>query len=198
MSFSPSIVNLVNSLRVLPGVGQKSAQRMALHLLERDRSGALALANSLVMAMESVKRCQSCRTFSDTDICPLCENSRRDSRKLCVVETPSDLFAVESVGQYDGKFFVLMGHLSPIEGIGPDEIGIDQLMQRVKEGEVEEVILATNPTVEGEATAHFIADLLGSSSILVTRLAHGIPIGGELGYTDGGTLAHAFQGRKPL
>jgi recombination protein RecR len=198
MSFSPSIVNLVNALRVLPGVGQKSAQRMALQLLERDREGGMTLAAALTQAMESVRNCRSCRTFSDTETCPICENARRDSRKICVVETPSDLFAVEAAGQYNGKYFVLMGHLSPIEGIGPDEIGIELLLQQVRSTGCEEVILATNPNVEGEATAHFIADLLKGSGVIATRLAHGIPIGGELGYTDGGTLAHAFQGRRPL
>ena len=198
MAFSPMVDELVDSLRCLPGVGQKTAQRMAFHLLERGRSGGVRLAGALNQAMDNVRRCDSCQNFSDTEICQLCAKPERRTGTLCVVESPSDLLAIEQAGDYRGSYFVLMGHLSPIDGVGPEEIGIERLLDRIREEGVTELILATNPTVEGEATAHYIADRLDGQNILITRLAHGIPVGGELGYVDGFTLTHAFRGRKPL
>jgi recombination protein RecR len=198
MVFSPLVDELVESLRVLPGVGQKTAQRMAFHLLERARSGGSRLGDALGRAMDGVRRCDRCQNFADTDVCGICENPERNTGVLCVVESPSDLLAIEQAGNYRAGYFVLMGHLSPIDGIGPEQIGIDRLVHRVRDEGVTELILATNPTVEGEATAHYIADRLADNNVLVTRLAHGIPVGGELGYVDGFTLTHAFRGRKPL
>ena len=198
MSFSPLIENLVDGLRCLPGVGPKSAQRMALHLLERDREGATALAESLVAAMTGVRHCQQCRNFSEETLCSICTDQRRDSKILCVVESPSDVVAVEQSGSYRGQYFVLMGHLSPIDGIGPEEIGLDQLQARVAGTDVAEVILATNPTIEGEATAYFVGELLRSDGVTVTRIAHGVPLGGELEFVDGNTLAHALSGRREV
>jgi len=198
MAFSPLVDELVESLRCLPGVGQKTAQRMAFHLLERGRSGGSRLSGALEHAMTGVRRCDSCQNFSDTPICGICETPERRTGTLCVVESPSDLLAIEQAGDYRGSYFVLMGHLSPIDGVGPEEIGVERLLARVAEEGVTELILATNPTVEGEATAHYIADRLADRKILITRLAHGIPVGGELGYVDGFTLTHAFRGRKPL
>lgn len=198
MAFSPLVDELVESLRCLPGVGQKTAQRMAFHLLEKGRSGGDRLAGALANAMAGVRRCERCQNFSDTPVCGICENAKRNNGTVCVVESPSDLLAIEQAGGYDGGYFVLMGHLSPIDGVGPADIGIEQLLERVTTEGVEELILATNPTIEGEATAHYIADRLDGKNVLVTRLAHGIPVGGELGYVDGFTLTHAFRGRKPL
>ena len=198
MSLSPLIDRLIETLRCLPGVGPKSAQRMALQLLERDRGAGLALSDALRAAMEGVGRCRDCNTFAEGELCRLCSNPRRETRVLCVVESPSDVMAIEQTGTFDGRYFVLMGHLSPIDGIGPEEIGVDRLLALVDRLQVEEVVLATNPTVEGEATAHYIAELLRRRDVLVTRIAHGVPLGGELGLIDGGTLSHAFQGRKPL
>ncbi len=198
MSFSPLVDELIESLRCLPGVGVKSAQRMALQLLERDRSGAQRLATALSDSIASVGRCQKCQNLTEHEICRICKNEQRNNGQLCVVETPSDLLAIELSGTYSGRYFVLMGHLSPIDGIGPEEIGIDKLLPLITESAVSELIIATNPTVEGDATAHYIADLLEGSKVLVTRIAHGIPVGGELGYIDGGTLSHALAGRKPL
>lgn len=198
MAFSPLVDELVESLRCLPGVGQKTAQRMAFHLLERGRSGGSRLSDALERAMTGVRRCESCQNFADTPTCNICETPERRNGTLCVVESPSDLLAIEQAGDYRGSYFVLMGHLSPIDGVGPEEIGIERLLRRIHEEGVAELILATNPTVEGEATAHYIADRLDGSNILITRLAHGIPVGGELGYVDGFTLTHAFRGRKPL
>ncbi|OWJ92384.1 recombination protein RecR [Pseudomonas sp. A46] len=197
MSFSPLIRQLIDALRILPGVGQKTAQRMALQLLERDRSGGLRLAQALTAAMEGVGHCQRCRTLSEEALCPQCADPRRDDSLLCVVEGPLDVFAVEQTG-YRGRFFVLKGHLSPLDGLGPEAIGIPELMERIEAGSFSEVILATNPTVEGEATAHYIAQLLVPRSIAVTRIAHGVPLGGELELVDGGTLAHALAGRRPI
>lgn len=198
MAFSPLVDELVESLRCLPGVGQKTAQRMAFHLLERGRSGGDRLSGALQNAMTGVRRCESCQNFADTALCSLCADENRRTGTLCVVESPSDLLAIEQAGSYDGGFFVLMGHLSPIDGIGPREIGVEQLLQRIGNENVTELILATNPTVEGDTTAHYIADRLEGRGVLITRLAHGIPVGGELGYVDGFTLGHAFRGRKPL
>ncbi|WP_263139420.1 recombination mediator RecR [Pseudomonas sp. RIT-PI-AD] len=197
MSFSPLIRQLIDALRILPGVGQKTAQRMALQMLERDRSGGLRLAQALSQAMEGVGHCQRCRTLSEDALCPQCADPRRDDSLLCVVEGPLDVFAVEQTG-YRGRYFVLKGHLSPLDGLGPDAIGIPELMQRIEEGAFGEVILATNPTVEGEATAHYIAQLLAAKSLVASRIAHGVPLGGELELVDGGTLAHALAGRRPI
>ncbi|MGH1472144.1 MAG: recombination mediator RecR [Cellvibrionaceae bacterium] len=193
--FSPLIDDLIKSLRCLPGVGPKSAQRMALQLLERDRHGAAQLANSIQRAVDGVGRCQSCRTLTEQTVCTLCANHKRDGSILCVVETPADVYAIEQAGNFSGKYFVLLGHLSPIDGIGPTEIGIDQLINRLKEEEVSELILATNTTVEGEATAHFIASEAKLCGVKVSRIAHGVPMGGELEYLDGNTLVHAFMSR---
>ncbi|MCL7462569.1 recombination mediator RecR [Pseudomonas sp. NW5] len=197
MSFSPLIRQLIDALRILPGVGQKTAQRMALHLLERDRSGGRRLAEALSTAMEGIGYCQRCRTLSETPLCGLCSDPRRDDSLLCVVEGPLDVFAVEQTG-YRGRYFVLKGHLSPIDGLGPESIGIPELEARVAAGQFTEVILATNPTVEGEATAHYIAQLLAPRGLTLSRIAHGVPLGGELELVDGGTLAHAMAGRRPM
>ncbi|MDE1465447.1 recombination mediator RecR [Spartinivicinus poritis] len=197
MSFSPLISELIAAFRCLPGVGPKSAQRMALHLLERDRQGALQLSYSLQQAANQVGNCQQCRTLCETSLCPICSSSRRQRETICVVETPADVLAIEQAGGFNGLYFVLMGHLSPLEGIGPEQLGLDQLIRRVKQDQVEELILATNPTVEGETTAHYIADQLQGLPVRLSRIAHGIPLGGELEYVDGGTLAHALAGRKP-
>jgi recombination protein RecR len=198
MKFGPLIDQLIDALQCLPGVGPKSAQRMTLHLLERDRAGGEHLANSLVRALERVGRCQSCRNLSEDVRCPICVSDRRDRGILCIVETPADVLAVEQAGGYNGLYFVLLGRLSPIDGLGPAELGLDLLLQRVRDESIREVILATNPTVEGEATAYFITEQLRGSSVSVSRIAHGVPLGGELEYVDGGTLQHAFLGRKPV
>ncbi|MEH3024298.1 MAG: recombination mediator RecR [Pseudomonas oryzihabitans] len=197
MSFSPLIRQLIDALRVLPGVGQKSAQRMALQLLERERPGGVRLANALQAAMEGVGYCRQCRTLSEDQICGFCADARRDDSILCVVEGPMDVFAVEQTG-YRGRYFVLKGHLSPIDGLGPDAIGVPELERRVSEGHFQEMIIATNPTVEGEATAYYIAQLLAPRGLTISRIAHGVPLGGELDLVDGGTLTHAFAGRKPI
>ncbi len=196
--FSPAIERLVEALRCLPGVGPKSAQRMVFHLLERDREGGRRLAAALATAMEQVGHCQQCRTFTESELCRHCASAERDRSLLCVVETPADVLAVEQGTGYRGLYFVLMGHLSPLDGIGPDQLGLDRLKARLAEGEVQEVILATNPTVEGEATAHYVAELARSQGIRATRIAHGVPLGGELEFVDGGTLAHAFSGRQEI
>lgn len=194
--FSPLIDDLISALRCLPGVGPKSAQRMVLHLLEHDREGAARLARSLDKAIEGVGRCQRCRTLTEQAVCGICSNPRRDGAILCVVETPADVIAIEQAGGYQGKYFVLLGRLSPIDGIGPAEIGIDQLEHQLQEGDVKEVILATNPTMEGETTAFYISERARKLGVTVSRIAHGVPLGGELEYVDGGTLAHAFSSRK--
>ena len=198
MSFSPLIVQLMDSLQCLPGVGPKSAQRMVLHLLERDRAGAAKLSEALKAAVEGVGHCQRCRTLTEKDICDICTHSERDNGQICVVETPADVLAIEHAGGFQGRYFVLMGHLSPIDGVGPEDIGVDQLLAQVECDGVKEVILATNPTVEGEATAHYIAASLRTLGVTVSRIAHGVPLGGELEYIDGGTLMHAFAGRREL
>ncbi|GAB3373783.1 recombination mediator RecR [Azotobacter armeniacus] len=197
MSFSPLIRQLIDALRILPGVGQKTAQRMALHLLERDRSGGLRLAQTLTHALEHVGHCQQCRTLSEDELCPQCADPSRDDGLLCVVQGPMDVFAIEQTG-YRGRYFVLKGHLSPLDGLGPEAIGIPELLMRVERGAFGEVIIATNPTVEGEATAHYIAQVLAPRGIVVSRIAHGVPLGGELELVDGGTLIHALAGRKPI
>ncbi|MBC6904484.1 recombination protein RecR [Saccharophagus sp. K07] len=193
---SPLIDHLIRSLRILPGVGPKSAQRMALYLLERNREGALALAQAITNAAEHVKHCVSCRTLTEQNQCSICANPRRDASLLCVVESPADIFALEQSASFNGKYFVLHGRLSPIDGIGPAELGMDKLLERLNG--VTEVIVATNPTMEGEATAHYIAEKAKQRGIKVTRIAHGVPIGGELEYIDGGTLAHALASRREL
>ena len=198
MKPSPLFNRLLEALRCLPGVGPKSAQRMALHLLERNRDGARKLAETLQEALAVIGHCRRCRNLSETELCALCANPNRDPSLLCVVETPADVLAVEQSTGFGGLYFVLMGHLSPLDGIGPAQIGLDQLEARLNEGEVKEVILATNPTVEGGATAHYIATLAREHGIRATRIAHGVPLGGELEYIDGGTLSHAFAGRREL
>jgi len=196
--FSPLIDDLMASLRCLPGVGPKSAQRMALHLLERDRAGAERLSQSLHKAVEGVGRCQRCRTLTEQAHCGICMNNRRDNTLLCVVETPGDVLAIEQAGTYQGKYFVLLGHLSPIDGIGPEDIGVDQLINLLQQEPITEVILATNPTVEGEATAYYISERAKNLNVTVSRIAQGVKLGGELEFIDGGTLAHAFSSRRSL
>ena len=198
MSSSRLIGHLIESLRCLPGVGPKSAQRMAYHLLEHDREGGRQLAEALQQAMEHVGHCRDCRTLCEDEVCSLCASDRRDRSQLCVVETPADVLALEQSIGYQGLYFVLMGHLSPIDGIGPDALGLDRLAVRLQSGEISELILATNPTVEGEATAHYIGELARGEGVRVTRIAHGVPMGGELEYIDGNTLSHAFAGRQDL
>ena len=198
MQFSPSLQNLIEALRCLPGVGPKSAQRMTLHLLERDREGAAALADALQQAVARIDHCSRCRNFTELEICEICADPRRDATTICVVETPADVLAVEQSGSFRGVYFVLMGHLSPIDGIGPEEIGLDRFHRRVVDEGIREVILATNPTVEGEATAYYLIDMLQPEGVQVSRIAHGVPLGGELEYVDGSTLAHAFLGRRTV
>jgi len=196
--FSPLTMQLIEHLRCLPGVGPKSAQRMAFHLLGRNRDSGLLLAKALEQAIHRVAHCPQCRTFSETEFCTLCANPNRNANMLCVIETPADIIAIEQTGSYRGYYFVLRGHLSPIDGIGPHELGIDKLMQRLEQTEIKEVILATNSTVEGEATAHYIVERLQQKNIKCTRLAHGVPMGGELEYLDGGTLARAITARTTM
>ncbi|MAC45413.1 recombination mediator RecR [Oceanospirillum beijerinckii] len=198
MAFSPLVEQLITALRCLPGVGPKSAQRMALHLLERDRPGGMHLSEILTRALDQVGQCRQCRTLTEEDICGLCRSDRRDDSLLCVVETPADQIAMEQAGGFNGRYFILTGHLSPIDGIGPDALGLDLLQERIQTGEIKELILATNPTVEGEATAHYIAEMVRDLPVTVSRLAHGIPVGGELEYIDGGTLSRALAGRLPM
>jgi recombination protein RecR len=195
---SPLLTDLIEALRCLPGVGAKSAQRMAFHVLERDRLGAQRLAETLAAAVERIGNCTRCRTFSEETVCALCSSPSRDAALLCVVETPVDQLAIEQATGYRGRYFVLLGRLSPLDGLGPGEIGLDVLAQRLAEGEVQELIIATNPTVEGEATAHMLAQLARAAGVRASRLAHGVPLGGELEYIDRGTLAHAFGGRQLL
>ena len=194
--FGPLIDELIDTLRCLPGVGPKTAQRMALHLLEKNRPGAIKLARAIEDAVEHVSRCNRCRNLTERDICVICASPRRESNVICVVETPADLFAIEQSGSYKGLYFVLLGHLSPIDGVGPEAIGIDQLLVRLTEEDIGELVLATNLTVEGEATAYYIGERARQLGVNVTRIAHGVPLGGELEYVDGGTLAHAFSSRK--
>jgi recombination protein RecR len=196
--YPPSLNQLIEALRCLPGVGPKSAQRMAFHLLERDRNGAKLLASSITQANERIGQCKRCRMFAETELCPTCTSPKRDRALLCVVESPADVVAVEQSGSYRGTYFVLMGHLSPLDGVGPEQLGLTQLDSLLREGEVQEIILATNPTVEGAATAHYIAELARARNIKATRIAHGVPVGGELEYVDGGTLAHAIAGRHTV
>jgi len=183
-------------LRCLPGIGPKSAQRMTFHLLQRDRQGARHLAESLLAALDKIGHCRQCRTLTEGDLCPVCANPKREHSLLCVVESPAEVYAIEQATGFKGLFFVLHGRLSPLDGIGPGELRLDLLEQRFKTGEIGEVILATNTTVEGEATAHYIYEMARQHGVRTTRIAYGMPFGSELEYVDGATLAHAFNGRK--
>lgn len=197
MNFSPLVQELIDALKCLPGVGAKSAQRMAFHLLERNRIGGSKLSRVLGHAMEKIGHCEQCRTFTEQHVCDICSNPKREIvQQLCIVESPADVLAIEQTGDFKGKYFILMGHLSPIDGIGPDDLGLDILEIQFTKNIYNEVILATNPTVEGEATAHYIAELAKQHNVNVTRIAHGVPVGGELEYVDGNTLSHALSGRK--
>jgi recombination protein RecR len=198
MRYPPLLAGLIEAMRRLPGVGPRSAQRMAFHLLEKDREGGATLATAITAALEGIGRCARCRMFTEAELCEICRAPSRDASLLCVVETPADVVAVETGSGYTGRYFVLMGHLSPLDGIGPDELGLDGLEAILDEGHAVEVILATNPTVEGEATAHYIAELCARRQLRATRIAHGVPVGGELEYVDSGTLSHAFAGRQKI
>lgn len=198
MSASPLLEQLIEALRCLPGVGRKSAQRMAYHLLGRDREGGLRLAGALAEAVERVGHCESCRDFSETPRCPICASGSRDRGLLCAIESPADRLAIETATGYRGLYFVLQGRLSPLDGIGPRELGLESLATRLAGGEVKELIIATNPTVEGEATAHYLAQMARQAGVRPSRLAHGVPLGGELEYVDRGTLAHAFGSRTEI
>ena len=189
---------LIEALRVLPGVGQKSAQRMAYHLLERQRDGGRRLAEAMAEAMARVGHCERCRDFSEDPVCPTCASSARDAHLLCVVESPADRLAIEQATGYRGLYFILQGRLSPLDGIGPRELGLDALSERLAQGVVTELIIATNPTVEGEATAHYLAQLARQQGVHPSRLTHGVPLGGELEYVDRGTLSHAFGTRSEM
>ena len=198
MSGSPLLNDLIEALRCLPGVGAKTAQRMAFHVLERDRAGGKRLAEKLAAAVERIGNCTRCRTFSEESVCALCASPVRDAALLCVVETPADQLAIEQATGFRGRYFVLLGRLSPLDGLGPKELGLDLLASRLGEGEVSEMIVATTPTVDGEATAHMLSGLARSAGVRATRLAHGVPLGGELEFIDRGTLAHAFGSRQNL
>lgn len=194
--FSPLVRELIEALRCLPGVGPKSAQRMALHVLQRDRDGGARLARILAEAVVNVGECRRCRILAEQALCAICASSKRDRHALCIVENPADVYALDQATDYRGLYFVLNGRLSPLDGIGPTELGLDCLEKRFCEGEIREIVLATNSTVEGEATAQFIAEMAHHNAIHVTRIAYGVPVGGELEYVDSGTLSHAFAGRR--
>ena len=196
MLYPPSLSRLIEAFRCLPGVGPKSAQRMAFHLLERDRSGGNEIAASVASAMEKLGHCQRCRMFAEGELCPVCAATGRDTSLLCVVESPADVVAIEQTASFRGCYFVLMGHLSPLDGVGPAEIGIGDFEKLLGAGEVKEVILATNFTNEGEATAHYLSELLHARGLKVSRIARGLPVGGELEFTDAGTIAQAFYERR--
>jgi recombination protein RecR len=198
MKYTPTLARLIDALRCLPGVGPKSAQRMAFYLLERDRDGGRALAQSLAEALTAVGHCTRCRMLTESELCSICASPGRDAAQLCVVESPADVVAIEQSGGFRGRYFVLMGHLSPLDGVGPAELGLAEFERVLGEGEVREVILATNPTVEGEATAHYLGELALRRGLKASRIAHGVPVGGELEYVDGGTLAHALAGRTSV
>lgn len=198
MNFSPSIQELIHSLRMLPGLGFRSAQRIALHLLEKQPELARRLAFALVNAVEKVRRCTQCRTLCETELCPICVNPKRQRNQLCVVETPMDLIAIEQAGGYQGLYFVLHGRISPLDGIGPEELKLFELAQRLEDTALDEIILATNPTVEGEATAYYLSQMAKHADKSISRLAYGIPLGGELEFTDGSTLSHAFSKRQKI
>lgn len=195
---SRRVQQLMEAFRCLPGVGPKSAQRMTYALLQRDREGASRLAEALLTAIAEVGECQQCRSLSETPVCTLCSSERRDRSVVCIVENPSDVQMIEEATDYQGLYFVLQGRLSPLDGIGPAELGLDGLEARFAAGEVQEVILAINPTVEGEATAHYVASMARDAKLSVSRIAHGVPLGGDLEFVDSGTLSHAFSGRMPL
>ena len=194
---STYLEKLIEALRCMPGIGKKSAQRIAYHLLERNRDGARNLATALTEAMDRIGHCRDCRTLSETEICKLCSSEKRDKSLLCIVESPADVHAIEEAG-YNGIYFVLMGRLSPLDGIGPDDLGLDKLSALLDQGGVREVILATNLTVEGEATAHYIGQMVRTRNLRATRIAHGIPIGGELEYAGTSTISHALAGRREI
>jgi len=198
MRFSPLLEQLIEALRCLPGVGPKSAQRMALQLLMRGRDNGKRLAQTLTEAMENIRHCQQCRIFSETNLCEICASQQRDPTLLCIVENPIDVSVIEQTSSFRGKYFVLLGHLSPLDGIGPEEIGIAHLKKYFERSDLQEVIIATNPTIEGEATAHYISELAKPFSIKVTRIARGVALGSELEYIDPNTLAHAFVGREMI
>jgi recombination protein RecR len=198
VSYSPLLTRLIDTLTCMPGVGRKSAQRIAFHLLERDREGAGELALALDEAVKGIGHCQRCRMLTEHALCNICSASGRDQGMLCIVESPADVMAVEDATGYRGLYFVLMGHLSPLDGIGPDELGVPLLESRLRDEDISEMIIATNPTVEGDATAHFLAELAGAHDVQASRIAHGVPLGGELEYVDGGTLSHAFFGRRAV
>ena len=198
MKHSPALVALIDALRTLPGVGPKSAQRMAFHLLQDGRPAARALGDALTRALERVGRCGQCRMLTEGELCSICANPSRDAALLCVVESPAEVVAIEQSGGYRGRYFVLMGHLSPLDGIGPDQLGAHEFEALLAGGGVREVILATHPTVEGEATAHLFSEMVRQHGIAASRIAHGVPMGGELEYIDSGTLAHALAGRQVL
>jgi len=195
---SAALTALIDALRALPGVGPKGAQRLAFHLLQEGRPAARGLSLALTQALERVGRCQRCRMLTEGSLCSICTQPARDAATLCIVESPADVVAIEQSGGYRGRYFVLMGHLSPLDGIGPEALGVEGLEAQLHEGHIREVILATNPTVEGEATAHFLSELVRAHGIAASRIAHGVPVGGELEYVDGGTLAHALAGRQAL
>lgn|SRR5690606_2237973 len=182
----------------MPGIGRKSAQRIAFHLMERDRAGAERLSQALAEAVAGIRHCRRCRMLTEQDVCDICASAGRDASTLCIVESPADVMAVEDATGYRGLYFVLMGHLSPLDGIGPRELGLDELESRLASERFQEVIIATNPTVEGDATAHFVAEMAARYEVPVSRIAHGVPLGGELEYVDGGTLSHAFLGRRSV
>jgi recombination protein RecR len=195
MKHPPSLARLIDALHALPGIGPKSAQRLAFKLLQDERGAAQELSQAMEHALASVGRCRRCRMLAEGELCPLCDSVTRDDSQLCVVESPADVIAVENSGAYRGRYFVLMGHLSPLDGIGPAELGLHELDLLLAEGRVREVILATNSTVEGEATAHVVSEMARARGLTATRIAQGVPFGGELEYVDGGTLAHALAGR---
>ena len=196
--FSPLLTRLIEELQILPGVGPKTAQRMAFHLLQQKRSQGLELGGTLAEALGQIKHCKICRNFTEQDTCNICSNPKRNKDLVCIAESPADVFAIEQTQQYNGLYFVLMGHLSPLDGMGPEQLGLTQLQARLKEQPVAEIVLATNTTLEGEATAHYIANLVKPLNIPCTRLAHGIPMGGELEYLDGNTLSRAFIAREVI
>lgn len=198
MSSEPLLEQLIEALRCLPGVGPKSAQRMSLHLLERDRDGGKHLSTVLVDAMERIGRCSECRNLTEQQVCQICANDQRDEQQLCIVESPSDVIAIEHATGYSGRYFVLMGHLSPLDGIGPADLGLDQLGERLANNPPVEMIIATNPTVEGEATAYYLQRMAQKHGVQVSRIAHGVPLGGELEFTDQSTIAHAFSTRQSV
>jgi len=189
---------LLEALRCLPGVGSRSAQRMALHLLERDRDGGRRLARVLQTAMRDIQRCRRCRNFTAADLCRICADQSRSSQTLCVVESPADVLAIEAATAYQGRYFVLLGRLSPLDGIGPADLGLDELERQLGSGATSEIVIATNTTVEGEATAHYLREMADRHQVKVSRLAQGVPLGGELEHTDQSTLAHAFSSRLPM